>query len=226
MDELEMPRLLQITDELTSAVQRTTGRQWYEDDAAFLRENLGVIADSLRRLEDALGDEDAPPPPMETTDAFFSLGRYETVETRRPIWGGHLEPIVGRTLPVRSRVVVAFLISLPDRDLLKRERHSHFGWHYHYLDARERRSDIVLCWDIRATVQTGLVRPLFQEKHAEGGSAFKARPELWGDRKRQSVHAACAPDLKRPIDEFRAPTNKAEAVWPRTAVLTPAVRRP
>lgn len=143
----------------------------------------------------------------------------------RIVHGGFLDPV--SRIPILTRVparVVLYLITI-DRgeDYLQNETHSGVGWHYHYLDWRKRRSDVVLCWDTR-WISTGppSKRGLFVEKHPDGGKPFKARPGSWSDRKRGTMYAVCEADLKkRRIDEYRCAADKAEAVCPRDAVLTP-----
>lgn len=155
----------------------------------------------------------------------WSLGRVIENAALRQIRNGYLEP--RRILPLVSRVpeaVVHFLITLPGgKDFLESEHHWPVGWHYHYLDKRRRRSDVILCWDTRWTpVRPQQLRPLFQEQHGAGKARFKARPHLWADPKCQSMHVACEPDLTaRPINEFRCAAKKASAVWPRGSIQTP-----
>lgn len=135
-----------------------------------------------------------------------------------------LEPLV-RRLPDR---VALFLITLDGADdYLDRESHG-MGKHYHYLDWREQRSNVVLCWDTRWRAPDPQTRPptlrgLFVEAHGEKSNAdFVARPDLWGARKRASMHEACLPDLaKWPIEEFRCAANKSEIVHPPGSSLTP-----
>lgn len=65
-------------------------------------------------------------------------------------------------------------------------------------------------------------RPIFQENNGEGGNAFAARPDLWGNYKKQTMHEAAYPDLGRwPLNEFRCASNKSQPVWPPGAQLTP-----
>jgi hypothetical protein len=164
-------------------------------------------------------------------DTHWTLGSAMTIRRgRRTIHRGFLQPV--RRFPILSRVpdrVVFYLITLDGgEDYLKREAHSGVGWHYHYLDWREDRSNVVLCWDTRweaSQPQTKLIvqRGLFVEPHGEkDNAAFEAKPWLWGPHKRQTMHEACAPDLNTwRIKEFRCASNKSSVVYPPTAVLTP-----
>jgi hypothetical protein len=145
----------------------------------------------------------------------------------RNIHIGFIEPVL--RVPIISRLpqtVIAFLLAIPgERDLLKREHHNQVGWHYHYLNFKKARSNLVLCWDTRAVGQKGTDHPLFQENHAEGRSDFKARPDTWGLTKKKSMHDACAPDLDRwPLSTFRCASAKANAVWPVSARVGSAAR--
>jgi hypothetical protein len=120
---------------------------------------------------------------------FWSLGSIILRLPIRTIHGGFVEPLM--RAPIIRHVpetVVAFLLEIPGgRDLLQREHHNQIGWHYHYLNFKEARSDVVLCWDTRAVRQDRKDHPLFQETHGKG---FAARPDLWGSTKKKSMHDA------------------------------------
>jgi hypothetical protein len=189
---------------------------------------LGVspFNEIVEALDQALAVAGYGVEPMEDLplDEFWTLGSRAKRGPIRNIHAGFLEPVL--RLPLVRRVperVVAFLLAIPgDRDLLKREHHNQVGWHYHYLNFRRARSNIVLCWDTRATRKAGQVYPLFQETHGEDHADFAGRPDLWGPTKKESMHEACVPDLdKWPLDSFRCASNKAGPVWPLTAILTP-----
>jgi hypothetical protein len=157
-------------------------------------------------------------------DQFWSLGNRTIVFPVREMHKGFIEPVLRvPIIPRLPETVVAFLLAIPgERDLLKREHHNQVGWHYHYLNFRKDRSNLVLCWDTRAVRQSGKDHPLFQETHGEGHADFPARPDLWGTNKRKSMHNACAPDLDVwPLTTFRCASAKAGPVWPLFAGLTP-----
>jgi hypothetical protein len=203
-----------------------------EAAAQLLAENAGVerLNQSARSLEIMLRDADyrgGPIPELERGEEW-TLGSRTVLLPPRRILRGYAQP--ARRVPIISGVqlhAVAFLINLPGgRDYLKREMHGPVGWHYHYLDDEERRSNVILCWDTRAQPGPRLVRPLFYEEHGEGKAAFTARPDLWGQPKKCEMHTACSPDLRRPIREFRCASNRASPVWPINAVLTPRPVQP
>ena len=167
---------------------------------------------------------------MKSTKHDLPLGEFWTFGSVilnfpiRAIHGGFVEPLM--RAPIIAHVpetVVAFLLEIPrERDLLDRERHNQVGWHYHYLDFKRARSDIVLCWDTHVVRQKGRDHPLFQETHGKGHAAFTARPDLWGPTKKKSMHYACAPDLDTwPLNDFRCASAKAGPVWPVSAILRP-----
>ena len=185
--------------------------------AAIIRELRDALISTEWSAED-MNDRDVP-------QGNWTFGTAMTVRgPSRTVHGGFLDPV--RRIPILTQVpvqVVLYLITI-DRgeDYLQNETHSGVGWHYHYLDWRKRRSDVVLCWDTRwITTGPPSKRGLFVEKHADGGKPFKAKPNSWGDRKRGTMYAVCEADLKkRRIDEYRCAADKAEAVYPRNAVLT------
>lgn len=149
--------------------------------------------------------------------------------TPRAILRGFLQPL--RRVPILTRVpdrVALYLMTIDEgEDYLEKETHSGVGWHYHYLDWRRARSDVVLCWDTRWIIPNPQTKPpaqrgLFVEKHAEGGKPFKAKPRLWGPRKRKTMYDVCDADLqKRRIEEYRCAANKSELVYPPGTMLTP-----
>ena len=134
------------------------------------------------------------------------------------------EPII-RRLPDR---VALFLITLDGgEDYLDLETHG-MGKHYHYLNWREQRSNVILCWDTRWQAPDPQTRPptlraLFVESHGEKTNAdFVARPDLWRAKKRASMYEACVPDLaKSAIEEFKCAANKSQIVYPPGRRLTP-----
>lgn len=167
--------------------------------------------------------------PEQLDDGRWTFGSAMTlVGRRRDIHRGFLDPI--RTIPILDRVsdlAALYLITVEDgEDYLKREAHSGVGWHYHYLDWKQRRSNVILCWDTRWEAPAPQTNPptrrgLFVEKHAEGGKPFIAHPGAWGERKRESMYNACKTDLlSRDIKEYRCAADKSEPVYPRDTVLT------
>lgn len=157
---------------------------------------------------------------------------YGLVPRRAPmreIVRGFLQPV--RYLPlvksVPKRVELFLRIMLPGgNDGLEREEHGGVKWHFHYIDAKHRRSDVMLSFDTRWAIATGArgldtLRPLFVERHAEGKAKFTAHPGRWKTEKRISMYAICSRDLHKGIEHFRCAKNGSEAVWPPSAMLTP-----
>lgn len=147
----------------------------------------------------------------------------------KPILRGFIQPM--QKVPILRRMpdqIALFLISIDNgEDYLDRETHG-MGLHYHYLNWREERSNVVLSWDTRWKApdpQTAppTLRGLFVEPHGEkSNAAFVAKPHLWGAQKRASLHAACVPDLSKwPIKEFKCAANKSTIVHPPGRTLTP-----
>jgi hypothetical protein len=88
---------------------------------------------------------------LSTRSHYKELEQYGTINLhlgRRSFYGGSLDK--RRSIPILRRSppdVAHFLQKVPKYgDYLKRENHSHFGIHYHYLNARKERSDTVLCF--------------------------------------------------------------------------------
>lgn len=197
------------------------------------RQLLTPAEQMLSELQDALADVGWKPEiadVLKSERGHWTFGTAVTIRgTPRSIYRGFLQPV--RRAPILTRVpelVALYLITI-DRgeDYLENESHSGVGWHYHYLDWRKDRSDVVLCWDTRWKAPDPQTNPpdrrgLFVEKHAEKGKAFKAKPWKWGPKKRETMHDLCAADLRtRRIEEYRCAANKSELVYPPGATLTP-----
>lgn len=159
----------------------------------------------------------------------YAYGLIPRRAPMRQIVRGFLQPV--RYVPLVERVpenVVLFLrIMLPDGDDgLERDKHGGVKWHFHYIDARHRRSDVILSFDTRWKIVepaegTDRLRPLFVERHAEGKSKFTAHPGRWQTEKRISMYEICSRDLHKGIEHFRCAKNGSDSVWPRDVTLTP-----
>lgn len=184
-----------------------------------------LVEELARRLVNANRDSSAAERPRHSG----TLGSRTINGALRKIRRGYLLP--EKRVPLLRRVpadVIYFIATLPGgKDFLLREHHGPVGWHYHYLDKAQRRTNVILSWeDLTQGIQTP--HPLFYERHAEGKSTVKARPERWEDEKRESMHRACSGDLRNSHwkpDAFRRAAAKAVAVWPRCAVPSAKVRK-
>lgn len=147
-------------------------------------------------------------------EPVWSLGSVVYRLDRRPILRGNIElcktELIGTNIP---EALVQFFITIKGtRDQLTRESHGHWGYHYHYIDDKKRRSDTLLTFDHRASNVQGPT--LCWERHAEG-QKFKARADQWGTEKRKSVYSACIPDTVRfNLKDFKCPKNDAKVIWP------------
>ena len=195
------------------------------------RENLEVdLSGLLREIDDLVDDlqcamrqEDLDLRTWQKnvgidSDDRWSLGAEEIRRPLIPFLRGNLEPILRVVVaPALPENVVAFFLTIPRlKELLKREIHGHWGYHYHYLDANGRRSDTLLTFDRQLKTLSGgkKVRVVTWEKHSES-SHFKARAASWGAKKRESVYKACAGDsFKLNLNDFKKPTKDAQALWP------------
>jgi hypothetical protein len=204
--------------------EETTAPFQVESQAAALVEELDNVL-TRSNWHAPPGSTDMP------RDIVWHLGKWTQRAAIREILRGYVEPV--RHLPlvrnVPEQVVLYLIHELPGGDeSLKRERHpsAGVGWHYHYLDRRKGRSNTILSWDTRwkppvsGAAEVASRRPLFWQFHGEGRADFAARPNLWGDTKRESMHEACRCDLSRPIEEFRPASYDAHPVWPLGTTVT------
>lgn len=188
-----------------------------------------------RRLQRSVDELDAQLPDfdydgsdtMGDDPSDHAIGSEFEVMAPIPILRGFVVPV--REVPILLKIsarMLAFIDISGERDML--DRHMDQGIHYHYALADGTHTTTMICWDTRWTPglsqkSASNIRPIFHELHGLGAKRKQARPELWGDSKRESIRKACAPDLDkwRDINAFRCASNKASPVWPTVSVLTP-----
>ena len=151
-------------------------------------------------------------------DDSWSLGAEEMCGPLIPFLRGNLEPVQRVVVaPDLPKNVFALFLTIPGlKEFLKREIHGHWGYHYHYLDAKERRSDTLLTFNRQLKILPSgqQVKVVTWERHSES-SHFAARAASWGASKRESVYEACVGDsAKRNLNDFKKPTKDAKALWP------------
>lgn len=198
----------------------------FDDDiAAPLWEVMGTLK---MALDETGWNPDVSDIPQTERDRW-TFGEALTLRgSPRDIVRGFLQPL--RVEPMLRRVpdsIALYLITIDDgEDFLKRENHN-MGWHYHYINWRKDRSNVILSWDTRWKAPGSQTTPasrrgLFVEPHGEKGADFTARPDLWGLKKRISMYDACSSDLATwPIDEFKCASNDSNLVYPPGSTLTP-----
>lgn len=190
----------------------------YEGTARNLITSIEDVLRSLTEFHDQAGKKN------QTRDCVGKLGFFDeekwTLGTvvfrieRRSVLRGNID--LCKTEPIGVNVpqtLVQYLVAIPGtKDQLIREKHGHWGYHYHYLDDRERRSDTLLTFDHRIS---NTPRPfLWWERHSER-EKFKARADRWGIEKRESVYSVCVRDTSHiSLQNFKRPKAEAQIVWP------------
>ncbi|MGV8855627.1 MAG: hypothetical protein ACOH2L_13375 [Devosia sp.] len=194
------------------------------------REQLQRSIDEMEaRLPDFKRDEEV----VLDGDQFDRyIGSEFEILAQMEILRGFVVPV--REVPIFLKVtarMLAFIEIAGEKDLL--DRHFEQGIHYHYALANRKRTTTMICWDTRLISDPSKkrpwnIRPIFHEMHGLGAKQKHARPDLWGDAKRQSIWKGCEPDLKRwpDIMAFRCASNKALPVWLTNSVLTPKALPP
>nr|WP_321442568.1 hypothetical protein [uncultured Cohaesibacter sp.] len=206
------------------------------DTAAALHKAIDCIEETVGKISDEI-DQPWNRRPLRKVDEAISselamcLGKVTLHHPFQPFLRGYLEPcetrVVAPFLPVG---LVQYLEKIPYvRGSLKRENHGHWGYHYHYYDTKERRSDTLLTFDNDPTTNCpnatpckphtacnqGCLPQLKWEKHSEKGT-IKAKMGRWGDEKRESAYSVCKPDtLKWDLSKFKHPKSDASDLWPR-----------
>lgn len=212
-------------------VSRDEQRLLLNDSAAvrYVRQAEEMIGSLKEALVNTDWHSDVSDVPASKGNQWTFGTAIEIRGVRKPILRGFVQPM--QRVPILSRLpeqIALYLISIDNgEDYLDRETHG-MGLHYHYLNWREQRSNVILSWDTRwkapdPQAKPPILRALFVEPHGEKrNAAFVAKPHLWGSPKRASLYAACAPDLSKwPIDEFKCAANKSTIVHPPGRTLTP-----
>lgn len=208
-------------EQRSAAARRSPAMEIGREHAESARRHIDSINDSLRQIAKALNETFPAMPtedlgPASTSGAGYapSLGRVVLRLEERPFLRGFVEcretVIIAPDLP---ESVFQFLLAIPGiSDQLQRENHGHWGYHYHYVDARSRRSDTLLTFD-QPTTDPNLPTLLW-ERHAER-KGVKARARTWGPPKRESIYWVCYPDTERwNLSVFKRPSADAAVVWP------------
>jgi hypothetical protein len=95
---------------------------------------------------------------------------------------------------------------------IERENHGSWGYHYHYVDDKRRRSDVIFSF---LPTDTKTPPRLWWERHAEGKAEVSPDVLTWGASKRTSIHRACERDLtKRRLADYKRPSKEALVLWP------------
>lgn len=181
-----------------------------------------VYVDLLNRvLGKAKAQDSTSAPPTGAVGTSRTVIAAWLFAGRKPIHLGTVERyLIYPASPALNAELLRLVVTSPEMDdVLIREQHDVFGWHYHYCDQRQRRSDILMSFDRKRAVKSASVNPqqspLCWEPHAINKAKFKAKPSLWGARKRESIYTACTPDLGiMPALTFKPPSKEAEDVWP------------
>ena len=186
------------------------------------RELLGAIGLALHKIAGRLDIEWRPgqvgadecDDDYDDWDWSWALGAVTFSVQKYQFLRGEIE--LRKTEPIAPGIpdgVIEFLVTVPGtKDKITREIHGHFGYHYHYLDSKERRSDTLLTFDRKST--SAATPDLCWERHAEGDK-FKAKAGMWGVGKRKSVYSVCHPQASSiGLGNFKRPASDAEIVWP------------
>lgn len=188
-----------------------------------LDHELRRVIHGLNRVLDARpdlkGQADRAMPPGRPPQVFAPIRVFAG---RKTIHLGSVDRyFVFPTLPPPTTTLAYALNKIAGTDdLLVREQHDVFGWHYHYCDRHKRRSDVLMSFD-RKRLEPGKawevqkLVPLCWELHGVNKAQFNAKPWNWKDRKRESIYAACFPDLAiQPPLTYKPPSKEAQDVWP------------
>lgn len=183
------------------------------------------LEEALEELDRQLEDVALPVEGEAEAGTVYIASQFE-VMAPRGILRGYLVPVHEVPVPLSVSHRVLALIAIADEvDML--DRHLDQGIHYHYVLKDGTHTTTMICWDNRwrnaaASKPSEAIRPIFHELHGRGAKTKKARPQLWSDRKRESIWAACSPDLQKwNIGEFRCASNGASSVWPLACTVTP-----
>lgn len=142
------------------------------------------------------------------------IGGYLRYEGRHWVQWGRIEAFTHFAWVEEERTPLLFrLITIAGQKCgIERENHGSWGYHYHYLDHKGRRSDVIFSF---SPSDTSKPPQLWWERHGEGKAAFSPDVPAWGTPKRTSIHKACDLDLaKRKLADYKRPSREACVLWP------------
>lgn len=177
----------------------------------------GELSTKLNEIDDKIPADFAEKFPIDFSlgnNQSFCFGTVQKILERKPILRGFAEVVKSEAIgSILTQKLAFFLMTIPGlKDKLCRENHDHFGYHYHYLDKDERRSDTILTFGNPLAIANEVT--LFFEPHAVKKAGFAAKMDTWGDKKRVSTYETCVPDLKKwPLSEFKRPSKHAATLW-------------
>lgn len=186
----------------------------YVDQVTELDGILGELRELVVRANESFNDSPYFTSNRDLDPGAWSLGNLHRYSGSISVLRGSLDVYFCEAIvPEISPNAALFFTTVPGiKDLLKRETHSHFGWHYHYCKPNRDRSDTILSFDANSPLPA---KPLLWEYHSEHKAKFKARPNAWSMGKRENIYNSCKADiLVRPASEFRRPAKDAVLTWP------------
>ena len=182
----------------------------YEDALQILHEMESValgLESQINHAEKSSAIKPKGPRKLDLGEIF--LERKEITIVRGSLRLVQWRPIISNV----SESTALFIQNVDKRHKIIREIHGSWGYHFHYCDANEKRSDTVLSF--RENLSNDGKEVVFYEAHAVGKSDFLARVDRWGRKKKESAYNACLEGLgKLALADFKKPGATAETLWP------------
>ena len=185
-------------------------KRFYEHASGLLRE-IDIVTQSLNQQ---LSYAEGVSSHERRDSSSLDLGEIFLEREEFPIVRGSLRLVQHRPIISSVSVITAqFLQRVDKRHVVIRENHGDWGYHFHYCDAKKKRSDTI--FSFREKLNKNGNKVVFHEGHAEGKSAFHARVDLWGRKKKESAYSACLIGVgKFTLADFKKPGASAETLWP------------
>lgn len=184
--------------------------RFYEHASGLLRE-IEIVT---QRLNQQLRDTEGVSPFERQDSRSLDLGEIFLEREEFPIIRGSLRLVQGRPIILSASAITAhFIQRVGKRHVVIRENHGGWGYHFHYCDVKNKRSDTILSF--RENLNKHGYKVVFHEVHAEGKSSFDARLNLWGHKKKKSAYSACLIGFgKFTLADFKKPGASAKTLWP------------
>jgi len=183
---------------------------FYEDASGLLRK-IEIVS---QRINQQLSDAEGVSPLERRDSKSLDLGEIFLERAEFPIVRGSLRLVQCR--PIISNIpdrTAYFLQRVDKKHVVIRENHGGWGYHFHYCNAKKKRSDTILSFREKLNKHGNKV--VFHEGHAEGKSAFHARVDLWGRKKKESAYSACLSGVgKFKLTDFKKPGASVGTLWP------------
>lgn len=206
----DLPEALSERDVYTATLESMANRR-RRLSYDMLKKVLSDLDQVARMLGHGLDGHPASPDEQSSVTAAFPLNE-ETL--RSTVLGFSLGLILTRPAVDGSGYphLFAFAKLVAAGDGFVANENHNFGYHIHYYDRKERRTNVIFTFDPQEP--RGSRETTFWEGHAGGSVQAKAKPDKFGDRRKMAIHDSCVSFLRTVSKgDFKTPSTPRSVLW-------------